>query len=306
VHVLVAGATGAIGIRAVTRMIEAGHEVSGLARSASATERLVSVGARPVLAGLGDVAALQAAMAGHDAVVNLATHVPPLRSAALGWAWRQDDWIRTEGSRLLGVSALAAGVGRLVQESVTFLYADGGAELITEQSALAPNPRSQRAVMAAAANAQRFVAAGRTAVILRFGQVYGPDRNSAELLGRVRAGRPAVLGTPDGWLTPLHADDAAAAVLAALHCEGGTYNVGEEPVRRSSWSAALGCAAAGPGGRPARFYPPLAQRLAGPRAEPLRRSLRVSSESFQAATGWRPAFGCTQDGWSGQTMSWAG
>ena len=57
-------------------------------------------------------------------------------------------------------------------------------------------------------------------MVLRFGQFYGPDPASAEILTRARAGQPLVLGRPGGWLSPLRPEDAAAAVVAALGCGG--------------------------------------------------------------------------------------
>src|SRR6266852_321804 len=74
--VFVAGATGTVGTRAVTLLLAAGHQVTGLARSAQKASLLASQGARPVQASLFDPGALGRAVAGHDAVVNLATHIP--------------------------------------------------------------------------------------------------------------------------------------------------------------------------------------------------------------------------------------
>jgi nucleoside-diphosphate-sugar epimerase len=296
--VFVAGATGVVGIRTVGLLVAAGHEVTGLARSAVRAGLLAGQGARAAQASLFDPDALGRAVAGHDAVVNLATHIPVGTAAVRARAWREDDRIRTEGSRVLAGTALRCGVGRLVQEAVTFVYPDRADEWITEETVPEPNPRSQAATMAAAAQAARFTAAGGSGVALRFGQLYGPDRASAETLARARAGKPAVLGRPGGWLSPLRPEDAAAAVVAALGCPPGIYNVAEPPVRRSEWAAAIGAAA---GSGPARFYPALLQKLAGPRAEPLTRSQRVDSAKFIAATGWEPAGRSTHGGWSAQT-----
>ena len=294
--VFIAGATGVIGTRTIGLLLAAGHEVTGLARSAEKAGLLARQGARAAQASLLDPDALGRAVAGHDAVVNLATHIPVGSAAVRARAWREDDQIRTDGSRILAGAALRHDVGRLVQEAVTFVYPDRADEWITEETMPEPNPRSQAATMAATAQAARFTAGGGSGVVLRFGQLYGPDRASAEMLARTRPGKPVVLGRPGGWLSPLRPEDAAAAVVAALGCAPGTYNVAEPPVRRSDWAAAIG-AAAGTG--PARFYPALLQKLAGPRAEPLTRSQRVDSARFAAATGWAPAGRSTQGGWSG-------
>lgn len=66
-------------------------------------------------------------------------------------------------------------------------------------------------------------------------------------------------------------------------------------MRRSEWAVAIGSAA---GAGPARFYPALMQKLAGPRAEPLTRSQRVASARFTAMTGWAPRSRSTHGGWS--------
>jgi nucleoside-diphosphate-sugar epimerase len=297
--VFVAGATGTVGTRTVTLLLAAGHQVTGLARSAEKASLLASQGARPVQASLFDPGALGRAVAGHDAVANLATHIPVGAAAIRPRAWREDDRIRTEGSRILVGAALRHEVARLVQEAVTFVYPDRGDAWITEETVPEPNPRSQAATMAATAQAARFTAGGGSGVVLRFGQFYGPDRASAEVLARARAGQPVVLGRPGGWLSPLRPEDAAAAVVAALGCAPGIYNVAEPPVRRSEWAEAIGAAAAT---GPARFYPALLQRLAGPRAEPLTRSQRVDSAKFAAAAGWAPLARSTQGGWSGHPV----
>ena len=298
--VFVAGATGVVGTRAVDLLVAAGHQVTGLARSAEKADLLARQGARAVQASLFDPDALGRAIAGHDAVVNLATHIPVGAAAIRARAWREDDQIRTEGSRILVGAALQHEVVRLVQEAVTFVYPDRGDEWITEETIPGPNRRSQTATMAATAQAARFTAGGGSGVVLRFGQFYGPGRAGAEVLSRARAGQPVVLGRPGGWLSPLQPEDAAAAVVAALGWAPGIYNVAEPPVRRSEWAAAIGAAAAT---GPARFYPALLQKLAGPRAEPLTRSQRVDSAKFAAAAGWVPLSRSTQGGWSGHPVN---
>jgi nucleoside-diphosphate-sugar epimerase len=300
--VFVVGATGTLGRPTVSRLLVAGHEVTGLARSDESAGRLEREGARAARASLFDLVALRVAVAGHEAVVNLATHIPAGSDAVKPGAWREDDRIRTEGSRTLVDAAIAEGVNRLIQEAVTFVYPERADLWISEKVEPVPNRKSQAATTAAAASAAGFAASGRTGVVLRFGQLYGSDRNSTEVLERARAGKPVVLGRPDGWLSPLHPQDAADAVVAALTIGSGTYNVCENPVLRSHWAAAIGQAA---GGGPARFYPALMQRLAGARAEPLTRSLRVSSDKFFALTGWSPSYSSVHGGWSDRPLAQA-
>jgi 2-alkyl-3-oxoalkanoate reductase len=124
--VFVAGATGVLGRRAVAGLVRSGHEVSALVRSDAKAGQVVAAGAAPVRCSLFDPDGLRSAMAGHDAVINLATHIPPVTAAARAPAWAENDRVRTVGSRNLVDAALVAGVGRYVQESIAFLYADGG------------------------------------------------------------------------------------------------------------------------------------------------------------------------------------
>jgi hypothetical protein len=68
-----------------------------------------------------------------------------------------------------------------------------------------------------------------------------------------------------------------------LVAPSGTYNVGAEPITRRELANAYAVVT---GGREGSFMGPALRWLAGPRIEPLTRSLRVSSEHFSAQTGW--------------------
>jgi hypothetical protein len=84
---------------------------------------------------------------------------------------------------------------------------------------------------------------------------------------------------------PLHTGDVGPAVVAALTAPSGVYNVGAEPVRRcdlvQGFADAVGRDSVG-------FMGPMLRRLSGRRAEPVTRSLRVTSEHFRSRTGWTP------------------
>ena len=85
-----------------------------------------SPGARAIEAAVFDQPALERAFAGADIVINLLTHVPPADRMALPGAWDENDRLRREASAGIARAAQAAGAGRLVQESLAFLYADAG------------------------------------------------------------------------------------------------------------------------------------------------------------------------------------
>ncbi|WP_290049671.1 NAD-dependent epimerase/dehydratase family protein [Amycolatopsis solani] len=274
-RVLVIGATGVLGRPAVTRLLALGHEVSALTRSASR----VPAGVTAVAGDLFSADALVTALRGHDAVINLATRIP--RKVTSKKAWAPNDRVRVSGS-----AALAAAVRRVeevrivVQEGISFVYADGGAALLTEDAPLRP-----RGVTASSVVAHSNVAAltDRTVVRLRIGTLLGPDPMTAALLAAARRGAPLIMGSRTDWTTAIHPTDAAGAVVAALDAPPGVYNVGAPAVVKGELGAAMAAAA---GVRRARALPKwLVSRI--PLAEPMGRSQRVDSKKLMAATGWK-------------------
>ena len=292
-RVLVTGATGVLGTSAVRALLADGHEVSGLARGVDKARTLEAIGVQPVRVRLFDVDALTHALAGFEAVCNLATAIPVGLAAVRPGAWRVSDRLRTHGSRMVARAAEAAGVRRLVQESVSFLYADAGDEWITESSSLAVT-RALEPATVAETNALSFAAASREAVVLRFGNFVGDDAATRWWLDRARAGRPVGLGRPQDWAHMVHPEDAGAAVAAALHGPfGGIYNVGADPVRRETVLAVFSEIVK----RPVAYLPRLALRMGGDRLEPLTRSHRISSTKLHEMTGWKPAHPVLQADW---------
>ena len=292
--VFVAGATGVLGRRAVRQLAGAGHDVSGIARSPEKATLLEELGARPVTADLFDGAALKDAVDGHEVVCNLATHIPHVSRAALPGAWKENDRIRTEGSRNLVDAAVATGAARYIQESISFIYPDRGDQWVDEEVALDVPPFGE-SVVEAERQAARVTDAGAVGVVLRFGQFIAAE--SAHTIDMVRAVRRRVaplLGA-DRYNSMIHADDAAAAVVAALAVPAGTYNVVEdEPLtRRESFdllAEALGV-------KPPRIAPAGVARLGGKKATAMMRSERVSNKRFKEVSGWAPAFPSVRDAW---------
>jgi len=283
-RVLVTGATGVIGRRVVPLLLGAGHQVTALGRTPEKREALEALGAATSDADLFDVAALRRALDGHDAAVNLATHMP--RSAntmLLPGAWRENDRVRRDGSAALAAAARAAGVRRLVQESFAPIYEDGGAEWIDETWPVRPAPYN-RTVLDAERAAAQFTEQGGAGVVLRFALFYGPDSAFLRDMARVvRLGRLPIPGDAGAYVSSVSHDDAAAAVVAALGVPPGIYNVtDDEPLTRAAWGAAF---AAALGVRPPRPLPRWLARLGGSTFELLARSQRMTNGKLRAH-GW--------------------
>ena len=293
--ICVAGGTGVVGRRAVPALVAEGHEVSGVARTPEKADLVRSWAATPVEVDLFDPAALGAAVAGHDVVVNLATAIPPFSKAARAKAWATNDRLRRDASRNLVDAALAAGAGRYVQESVSFLYADGGEGWIAEDHPVAPTSITASA-LDAEAQARRFTdESGGAAVVLRFGSFYGPDSgHTADVLRFARRGLGTTPGRRDAYLSSVSTDDAAAAVVAAAtRAPAGVYNVvDDEPLTRAAFDDVL---AAAVGRKRLRPMPNLAVRLLGDKLDHVVRSHRISNRALRTA-GWAPRYPSVREG----------
>jgi nucleoside-diphosphate-sugar epimerase len=294
--VFVTGATGVVGRRAVPLLVQAGHQVTAIARTAEKAGALERAGARPVQVDLFDADGVRRAVAGHDAVLNLATHIPRSTTAMmLPWSWAENDRIRREGSAVLVDAALAAGASRFVQESFAPMYPDSGDQWIDEE--VPPDPaRYNRSTLDAERSAARFAQSGGTAVVLRFGGFYGPDASHVpDLIKFTRKGMMALPGRPEAYFSSLAHDDAASAAVAALGVEGGIYNVADdEPLTRRAFFDVI---AEGLGVPTPRPQPAWMAKLMGSLGELLSRSVRLSNRRFREASGWAPRYPSVREGW---------
>jgi nucleoside-diphosphate-sugar epimerase len=173
-----------------------------------------------------DPDAVARAVDGADAVLHLATRIPGLDAVADPDAWRENDRLRAEASRLLVDASLAAGVATYVQPTVTFVYPpDGPASEETPVDGVLPILES---ALAAERETARFADAGRRGVVLRLGLLDGPGTGNDAPVTRFGAS--------------LHVADAARALLTALALPSGIYNVCRDGERISNekFAAAAG------------------------------------------------------------------
>ena len=293
--VFVTGATGAIGRFVIPELVSAGHAVTGLARTDEKAAQLEGQGAQPARVSMFDEAALKDAFADIDAVCNLATSIPPVSKAARGAAWAENERIRREGSASIVAAALAAGVGRVVQESITFTYPDCGDGWIDEGVPIAPPVLGQSVAVAEQHNAS-FTASGGVGVVLRFGVFYGPgSHHTDQFLAAARRHIGACTGKPSAYQSLIHLHDAATAVVSALEVPAGVYNiVDDEPMTKRDTARALGAAI---GKRPWLLFPARLAGIMGSKSDILMRSQRVSNRAFKAASGWAPIYPSCREGW---------
>ena len=93
-RVVIFGATGVVGRRAVPLMIRDGHRVTAVGRSPERLQNLASQGASTVALDLLDRDAIKRAVGDHEAIVNLATAIPRSTLAMFfPSAWKENDRI---------------------------------------------------------------------------------------------------------------------------------------------------------------------------------------------------------------------
>ena len=294
-QIFVTGATGVIGTRVIPQLVAAGHAVTAATRSAEKGHALRQLGVRIVALDLFDALAVRDAVQGHDTVINLATHMPA-SAMRMMWrsAWRENDRVRKEGSRILVDAALAAGVNRFIQESFGLIYEGAGDQWISERHPVSPAPYNETTLDAERA-ALRFAESGATGIVLRFAGLYGPDAMARDLINMVKWGWSPLPGSPDAYYSSVTQHDAATAVVAALGVPSGTYNVvDDEPLPRRDWVNAV---AAAVGAKPPKFAPAWTARFMGAVGELMSRSERISNRKLREASGWKPAFPSAREGW---------
>ncbi|MFG2868261.1 NAD-dependent epimerase/dehydratase family protein [Streptomyces sp. NPDC048338] len=287
-RVFLAGATGAIGRQLLPLLLDAGHEVTGTSRSEEGVSRIRRSGARAVRADALDAEGLRRAVA--EAVPDVVVHQLTDLSGADGAA---NDRLRHQGTRHLVDAARAAGVGRIVAQSIAWAYApgDGPAD---ESVPLDPTDEQPRARIVAGVRALESQAAELPeAVLLRYGILYGPgtwyapDGPVADALrGDARARFLGRVVADDSVASFVHVRDAARAALLALTWPPGAYNVtDDEPAPGSAWVPVLAAALSAP--------PPPRTAGAAPWA-------RGAANAGARANGWTPAYPSWRTGFARQ------
>ncbi|MDQ3696063.1 MAG: NAD(P)-dependent oxidoreductase [Chloroflexota bacterium] len=292
--VFVAGATGVIGRATVPTLLAAGYDVRALSRSAANDAVIRDLGAVPVRSNLFDLVALTEAVAGTDAILHLATRIPPVSRIRRAESWRENDRIRSEGTHNLVAAATSAEIRTIVYPSIVYVYPDHGSDWIEAVSTPIDPAPLLRSTIAAEDAVLGFAAAAptneRRGIVLRFGQLYGPnDSGTRELMKFARRGISIFGGAPDAYIPMLWVEDAATALLAALdRAPTGVYDVVDnEPIRQRQFASAL---AAATGRRRLLPLPRwLIRRATGVAGAWLLRSRRISNRRFREATGWSPS-----------------
>lgn len=299
---LLAGASGAIGIPLTRQLISAGHRVVGVIRTPSNREKLRALGAEPLVADAMDRDALLRAIDGLEAVAVI-NQLTALKNASP--RVRADDptnALRIRGTANLLDAARLVGARRFLAQSLIFGYGygDHGMRELTEDD---PFGRPQGGycdpLIAGLLSAERqgFSAEGMESIALRYGLFYGPNTFSDLFVGLMRKRRLAIPRGGGGSVNWVHVEDAAAATVAALERgrSGQAYNVvDDEPVNWRDFTWTLAEAFGTP--RPLEL-PRWALRLVAPYlAFMMTSTLRVSNARARRELDWTPSTPTYRDG----------
>jgi len=297
-QVFVAGGTGVLGRASLRALIAAGHCVRSTARGQEKAELVRSLGAEPVAVDLYDAEAMRRAIAGSDAVLRLTTKFGPMAKLRDPRTWTETMRLRTSSAHLLVDAAIAEGVPLYLHESVSFVYADGGASWLSEEARTDDGGTALlHATLEGEREAGRFTKQGGRGIVLRFGGFYAADAPSTlETITLMRRRLMPQIGAAANYFSAIYVPDAGRAVVAALDIPAGIYNVVDDtPVPFAEYLQILARAIGV--GKPLRLPAILGKWMFGDVWKFLSRSLRVSNARLKDVSNWKPDVKSVTEGW---------
>ncbi|MBE1206960.1 NAD-dependent epimerase/dehydratase family protein [Aminobacter carboxidus] len=280
-HVFLLGGTGFIGRHVLQRLIEGGHEVTGLARSQASAERIEAAGAMPLLGDLRKPTEWVGKLTPVDAVIHAA--------ADFG-----DDMGEVEAAlldALLPVLGAMPKQPRFVYTGGCWLFGATGEQVATEESPFAPLPAFGWMID----NMQRVLDAPEVeGVVIHPAMVYSSEGGVfSSFMDALRDGRGVdVIGSPEVVWPLVHAADLADLYLRAMEQArpGSAYNGSAIP------GMTVGAIISGVADYLGADRPELrtasvdeaAERL-GEWARGYAISQRLSGEKARSELGWKPA-----------------
>jgi nucleoside-diphosphate-sugar epimerase len=240
-NIFIAGGTGAIGRVLVPLLVNAGHKVVALTRSADRASQLEQMGAVPVVGDVYDEERLARLVAESEAEVVI--HQLTAFGTKDGDPYAETIRVRIEGTRSLISAARAARARRFIAQSISFMCSPFGSGLTDEETPLYLDARpAVRALAEAIASleSQTLDANGMSGTVLRYGWFYGPGTSydpEGTIPRAIRTGTMPIVGAGAGTYSFIDLRDAAAATVKILaHEASGIYNiVDDSPVRLSEW-----------------------------------------------------------------------
>lgn len=278
-NVLLTGASGYIGSAVADALREAGHRVTGLARSDEAAQRLGARGLEVSRGDLYDEESVGRAAREAEGVIHAASTGGP-------------DMARTDAAAVKAIIAALEGTGRpFIYTSGVWVHGNTGRHVADEESPLNPvplvawRPAVERLVLSASER-------GIRSIVIRPAMVYG--RGGGLFAGFVRAarekGRVRFVGTGQNRWSMVNVDDLADLYVRALEraAPGTLLLAASGPavtVREIAEAASRG---AGVVGQVESWPLEEARQSLGPVADALTLDQQISGEKAVRLLGWKP------------------
>ena len=274
--IFLTGATGYIGSAVADRLRAAGHQVSALARSDAAADRLRTAGIEPERGDFRDPGSVGRAAAAADAAISMATTYDP----------------SIDGPAIDAMLDALAGTNQpFIYTSGIWSHGNTGDRVVDESSP--PKPAALVAWRQAVED-RVLQAAGRgiRTVVIRPAIVYGRGGGiPAGFVESARSGGAAQhVGAGENRWPFVHVDDLADLYLLALEkAPPGTLLLGVSgPSYRVREVAAAASRGAGAGGKTSAWPLEEARGKLGAYADALVLDQQASGRKAQELVGWRP------------------
>lgn len=224
-NVFVTGATGYIGAVVCEKLIAAGHEVVGLARSDASARKLGDAGVRPHRGDLADAASIAAGCRASDGAVHA------------GADWGPEFGARDRFAVEAMLDALAGSDKPFLYTSGTWVMGSTGGRLAGEMFPLKPPPAVswRPAVERLVLDATERKVCG---VVIRPAMVYGRGGGTAGRLGRREV---PIAGDGENHWSFVHVDDLADLYVLAIENApaGSLYVAADGPAVKAKDVAAV-------------------------------------------------------------------
>jgi nucleoside-diphosphate-sugar epimerase len=178
-RIFLAGASGAIGRPLTAMLVAAGHEVTGTTRSADGAATITAAGARAVVVDVFDAGELHVAVAASrpEVVIHQVTSLTLRPGEELSdEQLARNAEVREVGARNVIEAAVAAGAGRLIAQSIAWLYLPGPEPHTEDESIVPADGRAIDRTRAGVMELERLVTTDHrlAGIVLRYGRLYGP------------------------------------------------------------------------------------------------------------------------------------